>query len=48
MIHIFVQPRFPNKRIFPYRIDVSCQRCADWIVQRLEKTGYTVWVGDIF
>ena len=44
MFDVFVEPRYPNKRLLPYRLKISCRGCARRIAKLFTGKGYNAWV----
>jgi hypothetical protein len=44
MFDVFVEPHYPNKRLLPYKLKISCRHCAERITRLFCKKGYNTWV----
>jgi hypothetical protein len=45
MFHVYVSPRYPNKRMMPYMFPSKCRSCALRAVELFRRQGYVAWIG---
>jgi hypothetical protein len=44
MYNVFVEPRYPNLRMLPYKLRISHKGCAKRIAFLFTQQGYNTWV----
>jgi hypothetical protein len=44
MFIVFIEPRFPNKRVVPYSVKIKDECLADRFCLLFRRKGYMTWV----
>lgn len=44
MFQVFIQPRYPNKRLVPYVVNIENECLADRFCLAFRRKGYNTWV----